>query len=117
MAPQTVDYFPPTAAQKESEFQAFIASIDPSNVCSLASRHNCFKPCRIFQETANGSYSVCFFVEFDETVKWVVRIPSEPSIVVVILSIVLLIALKAYLAVPPCSIITICLCPNFGTIV
>jgi hypothetical protein len=80
MAPQTVDYFPPTAAQKESELQAFIASIDPSNVCSLASRHNCFKPCRIFQETANGSYNVCFFVEFDETVKWVVRIPSESSV-------------------------------------
>jgi len=80
MAPQTVDFFPPTAAQKESELQAFINSIDPSNVYSLASRHNYFKPCRIFQETANSSYNVCFFVEFDESVKWVVRIPLESSV-------------------------------------
>ena len=80
MAPQAVDCFPPTAEQKESELQAFVDSIDPSNVCSLVSRHNSFKPCRIFQETANGSYNVCFFVEFDETVKWVVRIPSESSV-------------------------------------
>ncbi len=80
MAPQTVDYFPPTAAQQESELQAFIDSIDPSNVCSLASRYNYFKPCRIFQETTNGSYNVCFFVEFDEGVKWVVRIASKSSV-------------------------------------
>lgn len=37
--------------------------------------------------------------------------------VVVILLIVPLIALKALLVVPPCSIITIGLSPNFGTVV
>ncbi|KAH6715938.1 hypothetical protein BKA61DRAFT_631473 [Leptodontidium sp. MPI-SDFR-AT-0119] len=80
MAPQAADSFSPTAAQQESELQVFIDSIDPSKVCSLASRHNGFKPCRIFQEIVNGSYNVRFFVEFDDSVKWVVRIPSESSV-------------------------------------
>jgi hypothetical protein len=80
MAPPTVGHFPPSAEQKESELRAFIDSIIPSNVCSLASQYNDSKPCRIFQAAENGSYNVCFFVEFDESVRWVVRIALEPSV-------------------------------------
>jgi hypothetical protein len=80
MALQTVDHFLPSVEQKESELKAFMDSIIPTNVCSLASRYNCFKPCRIFQDADNGSYNVCFFVEFDESLRWLVRIPLEPSV-------------------------------------
>ncbi|RYO89569.1 hypothetical protein DL764_008558 [Monosporascus ibericus] len=80
VAPQTVNCFPPTAEEKEHKLKAFINSIDPDAVCSLASRYNSSKPCRIFQDAANGSYNVCFVVEFDANTKWIVRIPSEPSI-------------------------------------
>ncbi|KAH7317696.1 kinase-like domain-containing protein [Rhexocercosporidium sp. MPI-PUGE-AT-0058] len=80
MARQTVDYFPPTAEQKARELQAFIDSINPNDVCSLASQYKFLKPCRIFQKTPNGSYNICFFVEFEHYVKWVVRIPSESSV-------------------------------------
>ena len=70
----------PTAKQIEEELQTFIDSIDPNDVCRLASQHNSSKACRIFQDPAHGSYNVCYFVEFEDGVRWVVRIPLEPSI-------------------------------------
>jgi hypothetical protein len=73
VAPQPVDYFPPTAEPKAGELREFIDSIDPSDVCSLASQYNYLKPCKIFQKSAHGSYNVCFFVEFKDGVIWVVR--------------------------------------------
>lgn len=72
--------FPRTAEQIEEDLKAFIDSIDPSAVCRLASRHNSSKTCRIFRDPANGSYNVCYFVEFEGGTQWVVRIPLEPSI-------------------------------------
>ncbi|GAB1317840.1 hypothetical protein MFIFM68171_08050 [Madurella fahalii] len=72
--------FPPTAKQIEEGLKAFIDSIDPDAVCKLASLHNSSKACRIFRDPANGSYNVCYFVEFEDGTKWVVRIPLEPYI-------------------------------------
>jgi hypothetical protein len=60
---------------------AFIASIDRSKICDLASTfHPEHKLCRVFCEPTKGSYNICFPVVFllgegvtDE--KWVIRIP------------------------------------------
>ncbi|KAK0632513.1 hypothetical protein B0T14DRAFT_550025 [Immersiella caudata] len=76
-----MDSFPPTAEQiEEGLFQAFIDSINPNDICKLASRHNSSKTCRIFRDPVNGSYDVSYFVEFEDGTKWVVRIPLEPYI-------------------------------------
>lgn len=72
--------FPPTSEQIEEGLNAFINSIDPNAVCRLASQHNSSKTCWMFQDPANGSYNVCYFVEFEDGTQWVVRIPLEPSI-------------------------------------
>ncbi|KAH9208501.1 kinase-like domain-containing protein [Leptodontidium sp. 2 PMI_412] len=72
--------FPPTAEQIEEGLNAFIDSIDPNVVCKLASQHNSSQICWMFQDPANGSYNVCYFVEFEDGTQWVVRIPLEPSI-------------------------------------
>ncbi|KAL2192125.1 kinase-like protein [Thermothelomyces heterothallicus CBS 203.75] len=75
-----MDTFPPTAEQIEEGLKAFIDSIDPNDVCKLASQHNSSKTCRMFRDPANGSYNVCYFVEFEDGTRWVVRIPLEPYI-------------------------------------
>jgi hypothetical protein len=67
---------------------AFIASIDCSSICNLASTfHPQGKPCRVFCEPKKGSYNVCFFVVFlsdeggaDTDEKWVVRLPLMPRL-------------------------------------
>ncbi|KAI0538799.1 kinase-like domain-containing protein [Xylaria digitata] len=58
--------FPQTAEQIEEDLKAFIDSIDPDAVCRLASQYNSSKTCRIFQDPANSSYNVCYFVEFED---------------------------------------------------
>lgn len=72
--------YPLTPQQVENSIQAFIASINKSAICALASRHNGGKCCKIVDQR-NGSFNICFFVLFDtEDVKWVVRIPIEPVV-------------------------------------
>ena len=75
-----MDNFPLTDEQCEKGLQAFIDSINPDDVCKLASQHNSSKACRIFRDHAHGSYNVCYFVEFEDGTKWVVRIPLVPCI-------------------------------------
>ncbi|KAL2258058.1 hypothetical protein VTK26DRAFT_8773 [Humicola hyalothermophila] len=58
--------FPLTAEQIEEGVKAFIDSIDPNDVCRLASQHNSSKTCRMFRDPAHGSYNVCYFVEFED---------------------------------------------------
>ena len=60
---------------------AFIEAIDPDDVYQLASQHRSSQACRPFREPANGSYNVCYFVQFDDGVQWVVRIPLASCIV------------------------------------
>jgi Phosphotransferase enzyme family len=67
---------------------AFIASIDCSKICDLASTfHPQGKPCRVFREPKKGSYNVCFFIVFlsdegdtDTDEKWVIRLPLIPRL-------------------------------------
>lgn len=75
-----MDKFPPTDEQIAEGRQAFIDSIDLNDICRLASHHNSSKPCRIFRDHAHGSFNVCYFVEFEDGTKWVVRIPLVPCI-------------------------------------
>lgn len=76
-----MDHYTFTDEQHRIRKKAFIDSIDRNAVCSLASRYNNSKPCRIFQDATNGSFNVCFFVEFvGEDTRWVVRLPIEPAI-------------------------------------
>lgn len=75
-----MDHFPLTAGQIEQDLKAFIDSIDPNDVCKLASLHNSSKTCRMFRDPASGSYNVCYFVDFEDSTKWVVRIPMESGI-------------------------------------
>jgi hypothetical protein len=78
--PSAMATFPRTAEQIEEDEKTFIDSIDPGAICRLASLYNGSKTCRIFRNAAHGSYNVCYFVEFEDGVRWVVRIPLEPSI-------------------------------------
>ncbi|EFY89877.1 phosphotransferase enzyme family protein [Metarhizium acridum CQMa 102] len=73
--------FPKTTPEQDDEvINAFIESIDSEAVCALASRHNHEQPCRVVHRS-NGSFNVCFFVEFDNNgPKWIVRAPIIPSL-------------------------------------
>ncbi|KAI9774020.1 MAG: hypothetical protein M1839_001904 [Geoglossum umbratile] len=48
----------------ESACNDFIASIDRTAICDLASSFHGKTPCRIFKESQRGSYNVCFPVVF-----------------------------------------------------
>ncbi|EER25477.1 hypothetical protein CPC735_065770 [Coccidioides posadasii C735 delta SOWgp] len=70
------------------EAENFIASIDPSAVCDLASSfHPAKKQCRIFGDVKKGGFNVCFPVQFtgdaadDSTPeRWMIRIPILPRL-------------------------------------
>ena len=65
---------------------AFIASIDRSNICDLASAfHPKRKLCRVFCDLRKGSYNICFPIVFlsdegDTDERWVIRIPLTPHL-------------------------------------
>ncbi|KAM4057680.1 phosphotransferase enzyme family protein [Hirsutella rhossiliensis] len=60
--------------------RTFIKSLDLDAVCALASRYNNGRPCQVVNRK-NGSFNVCFFVEFDQDgPKWIVRVPIEPAL-------------------------------------
>ena len=83
-----------TREQTKEREQAFIDAIDEDAVCRLASVHNGGQPCRVFQKADNGSFNVCYFVEFGggagdnaeadvaagEVTRWVVRFPIVPAV-------------------------------------
>jgi len=73
-----MDNFPPTAEQIKEGLKAFIDSINLNNICKLAFQHNSSKTYRIFQDPANRSYNVYYFVKFKDGTKWVMRIPLKP---------------------------------------
>ena len=78
--------YPLTAEERNKRKSSFFNSIDPDAVCRLASQHRGSMPCRMFhgaaggKERANGSFNVCYFVEFPDSTRWVVRIPIVPAI-------------------------------------
>lgn len=79
------DATPLTDQQRLDRKAKYIQSIDREAICALASRHNNNLPCRLDKSSPmeNGSFNVCFFVEFyttPERIQWVVRVPIEPVV-------------------------------------
>lgn len=79
MSDEDEDEFPLTPKQEDAVRQEFISSLLPSKVESLASSYRSNMACHVFGHK-NGSFNVCFFVQFDDGVVWVVRVPIEASL-------------------------------------
>ncbi|KAK0753663.1 hypothetical protein B0T18DRAFT_452798 [Schizothecium vesticola] len=63
------------------ERDQFIASIPEHQVLTLASSYrNAAPPCNFFDKPKRGSYNICYFVQFCDGVKWVVRVPLAPCL-------------------------------------
>ncbi|KIH87662.1 hypothetical protein SPBR_05426 [Sporothrix brasiliensis 5110] len=60
--------FPLTLEQREAARRAFIDAVDPD------------APCRVFRPHVRGSFNVCYFVEFDDGARWVVRFPIVSNV-------------------------------------
>lgn len=58
----------------------FIASINQEQVCNLASLYRNGDNCHPFADPTRGSYNVCYFVQFEDGERWVVRVPLEPCL-------------------------------------
>ena len=71
--------FPTTDKQRYAARDRFIESLCPRKIEALASSYKDNMTCRVLGHK-NGSFSVCYFVEFNDATKWVVRIPLEPSL-------------------------------------
>lgn len=64
--------------ERERQRDAYISGIQEEDVIKLASHHNYGRECTV-RRRANGSFNVCFFVEFpSDGQKWVVRFPICP---------------------------------------
>ncbi|TRX91011.1 hypothetical protein FHL15_007993 [Xylaria flabelliformis] len=77
-AQQLRDLIAKTRIHKERD--ALITSIGEKEVCNLASSYRRGDCCHSFKEPVRGSYNICFFVEFENGEKWVVRIPLTPCL-------------------------------------
>lgn len=62
------------------ERDQFIASITEDQVLALASSHHNATPCSFFNTPKRGSYNICYFVQFPDGLKWVVRVPLAPCL-------------------------------------
>jgi hypothetical protein len=60
----------------EAERARWVAALNDSDVCRLASSFRGGDPCTIFRPRQHGAFNVCFFVEFKSPWQcWVVRFP------------------------------------------
>jgi hypothetical protein len=62
------------------ERDQFIASIPEHQVLALASSYRDAKPCDFFDKPTRGSYNICYFVQFCDDLKWVIRVPLAPCL-------------------------------------
>lgn len=77
----TSQLFPPTEERVQSSIQDFIDSINRAAICELVSSHDNGKRGRVINQQ-NGSFNVCFFVQFSsEDTTWVLRVPVIPAVV------------------------------------
>ncbi|KAK0631593.1 phosphotransferase enzyme family protein [Immersiella caudata] len=67
-------------SQVHHERDRFIASIPEHQVLALASSYRNTAPCSFFDKPNRGSYNICYFVQFSDGVKWVVRVPLTPCL-------------------------------------
>lgn len=73
--------YPPTPEQLRAQESNFTAAISRDAIRALASRYNDNLPCRIRDETSQGSFNICFYADFYTAgTTWVVRIPIEPTV-------------------------------------
>jgi hypothetical protein len=64
----------------------WVAALNDSDICRLASSFRGGDPCTIFRPRQHGAFNVCFFVEFKSPwQRWVVRIPIPISLPKVLL--------------------------------
>lgn len=83
LPPSPADATPLTDEQRRRRKTDYIQSLSTEAICALASHHNNGLSCRLNASTPtkNGSFNVCFFVEFyTVATRWVVRIPIEPIV-------------------------------------
>ncbi|QSS63955.1 hypothetical protein I7I51_01016, partial [Histoplasma capsulatum] len=86
VVPRRMDLITEHRVKKEAE--SFIASIDQSVICDLASSfHPAKKQCRIFSDVKKGGFNICFPVEFAQDAvddgkpqRWMVRVPVLPRL-------------------------------------
>ncbi|KAK3364154.1 phosphotransferase enzyme family protein [Lasiosphaeria hispida] len=67
-------------SQVHLERDQFIASIPEHQVLTLALSYRNEAPCHFFDKPKRGSYNICYFVQFCDGVKWVVRVPLAPCL-------------------------------------
>ncbi|KAJ6783118.1 hypothetical protein PWT90_08807 [Aphanocladium album] len=73
------DRFPLAPKAVKAAVDAFIQSLQTEAIEALASRYNDGKPCKVFSRLY-GSFNVCYFVEFEDDMRWTVRIPITPRL-------------------------------------
>lgn len=68
-------------AEIDAARDRWIAALDDSDICRLASSFRGGDPCTIFRPRQHGTFNVCFFVEFQSPwARWVVRTPIPVSL-------------------------------------
>lgn len=77
--PDKAANFPLTCEQIDDKVHNFITSISEDAICRLASRHNGGQPCRVVGRD-KGSFNICFFIRFENGIKWTIRVPIEPVV-------------------------------------
>lgn len=77
--PSPLELRPPSDKQIKRQTNVFIESIDKDAICALASKHNGGLPCDI-RSQSNGSFNVCFIVDFSDGTTRLLRLPLEPAV-------------------------------------
>lgn len=73
--------YPPTPEQLRAEVKRFTDVISQDAILALASRYNNNLPCRLRDGTSQGSFNICFYVDFFTVgTIWVVRVAIEPAV-------------------------------------
>ncbi|KAF5019924.1 hypothetical protein F66182_8064 [Fusarium sp. NRRL 66182] len=58
----------------------FLASISKKRVLRLLSSRRQDRRCDYFKDPKRGSYNICYFVEFEDGKRWVLRVPIVPCL-------------------------------------
>lgn len=69
-------------ARMHRERDAFVESIKEEDICRLASSYHGKDGCALFKPLVRGSFNVCYFVEFANGDRWVVRVPLRPTLAI-----------------------------------
>lgn len=77
--PSPFNLRPLTDQQRKLRGDEFINSIDTNAICALASKHNGGLSCSI-RCRRQGSFNVCFILDFPDGTTRLVRLPIEPAV-------------------------------------